>query len=182
MIYAFQEDALWREAGIMAGVALGGGLVGAVIGEISAPREPSGSALRWMGMTVLITAGALMASLIVSNVLLVDRALREGGALDILQGKPLVENDELSRAFLVGLAAGALLGGLVTQAAAPRRMLLVIGFAVAVSYAAMMLAVLDPRVPHESNIYLGIASIAVGGGVLAMIGGLVGRIVSRLAP
>jgi hypothetical protein len=86
-LYTFGKETMWREAAIVGAIALGGGLVGAVIGELSAPREPSGNPLRWSGMTLLITAGALLASLIVSNVLMIDRALKEGGFVEMVQGK-----------------------------------------------------------------------------------------------
>lgn len=172
---------MWRHIGVIAGVAAAGGLVGGAIGEITAPGTPSSGALRWLGMALLITAGALLASSLVSHVLLVDRALRDGGMARVWEGRSLVSDDALVRSTLIALAAGAFLGGLVTQAAAPRRLFLAIGFAVAAAYAAMMLAAIDPRVPHETKIYEGVAVIAAAGAILAIAGAVVGRIVSRVA-
>jgi hypothetical protein len=172
---------MWREAGFLAGIGFVGGLGGAIIGEITAPQPPATGALRWMGLTVLITAGALMASLVVSHVLMVDRALRAGGVVGVAQ----LTEDDMVRALVVALAAGAFVGGLVTQAAAPCRHLFAIGIAVLLAYAGMRYAVIDRSAPQgglDHQTLVGIAVIAGGGGALAMIGAVVGWGVKRMLP
>jgi hypothetical protein len=169
----------WRHIGIIAGVAAVGGLVGGLIGELTRRGEPSPGALRWMGMAILITSGTLLASSIVSHVLLVDRALRDGGMARVLAGDSLVTDDALVRVTLIALAAGAFLGGLVTQGAAPVRRLAAIGVAVAVGYGGLLLALVDPRHGMDSDTAVGVAVIAVAGGLLAIVGAAIGRVVGR---
>jgi hypothetical protein len=85
------------------------------------------------------------------------------------------------RAILIALAAGAFLGGLVTQAAAPRRLVLAIGGAVLIGYGAMIVGLIDPRTtPLTRDAMMTIAVISIGGGVLAMIGALIGRAFTRM--
>jgi MFS family permease len=170
---------MWRHIGVIAGVAAAGGLVGGAIGEITAPATPSPGALRWMGMALLITAGALLASSLVSHVLLVDRALRDGGMARVWEGRQLVSDDALVRATTIALAAGAFLGGLVTQAAAPVRRLGAIAFAVLLGYGGLLFAVIDPRQGVDRDTMLGVVVIAIGGALIAVVGALVGRLISR---
>jgi MFS family permease len=170
---------MWRHIGVIAGVAAAGGLIGGAIGELTASGTPSSGALRWMGMALLITAGALLASSLVSHVLLVDRALRDGGMARVWEGRTLVSDDALVRSTMIALAAGAFLGGLVTQAAAPVRRLAAIGAAVLLGYAALLFAVIDPRQGVDQSTALGVVVIAVGGALIAVIGAIVGRLIGR---
>jgi MFS family permease len=170
---------MWRHIGVIAGVAAAGGLIGGAIGELTASGTPSPGALRWMGMALLITAGALLASSLVSHVLLVDRALRDGGMARVWEGRSLVSDDALVRSTMIALAAGAFLGGLVTQAAAPVRRLAAIGAAVLLGYGALLFAVIDPRQGVDQSTALGVVVIAVGGALIAVIGAIVGRLIGR---
>jgi MFS family permease len=170
---------MWRHIGVIAGVAAAGGLIGGAIGELTASGTPSPGALRWMGMALLITAGALLASSLVSHVLLVDRALRDGGMARVWEGRTLVSDDALVRSTMIALAAGAFLGGLVTQAAAPVRRLAAIGAAVLLGYGALLFAVIDPRQGVDQGTALGVVVIAVGGALIAVIGAIVGRLIGR---
>jgi MFS family permease len=170
---------MWRHIGVIAGVAAAGGLIGGAIGELTASGTPSPGALRWMGMALLITAGALLASSLVSHVLLVDRALRDGGMARVWEGRTLVSDDALVRSTMIALAAGAFLGGLVTQAAAPVRRLAAIGAAVLLGYGALLFAVIDPRQGVDQSTALGVVVIAVGGALIAVIGAIVGRLIGR---
>jgi hypothetical protein len=83
------------------------------------------------------------------------------------------------RVTLIALAAGAFLGGLVTQGAAPVRRLAAIGVAVAVGYGGLLLALVDPRHGMDSDTAVGVAVIAVAGGLLAIVGAAIGRVVGR---
>ena len=98
--------------GIMLGV---GGLVGGALGERTNRRARSPSAIRWIGISTLLTAG--VAGFLMMLVFLAAR----------------VTDWEISAAALVLLGiAAALLGGAITQAAAPTRMFLASGMGSAV--------------------------------------------------
>jgi len=174
------REQVLRAAPVIGGIVFAGGLGGAIFGELSAPDMVSHSRLRWMGMTWLITAGALLAALIVTHVLLVDSALRAGGAFKLWQSGELITADQLGRAILLAMAAAAAIGGFVTQAAAPDRMLLSVAAAVLVGYAAALAALSYYVGPIDRVALQGIATLAGGGGVLAFVGAFFGWILDRL--
>jgi hypothetical protein len=98
------------ELGLVAGL---GGLVGGLIGRRSRHGAPVESAVRWWGIAILINLGTtfMLVSLLV---VLVTRS-GAGGADPGVAG------------ILAGLVGAWLVGGLVAQAVAPRRMCWVCG-------------------------------------------------------
>jgi hypothetical protein len=158
--------------------AFGGGLVGALLGELSRVAEPSDSAMRWMFLAWLITAGALLIATIVSSVLVVDRAVAEQGLLQAWRDGLVVSDRDVGIAGLIALGVAAGVGGLVSQLAAPRRLAIAIGLAVAVGYA--ILLALAARgsggTTDTGQLAIGIAVIAAGGGVIATIGAAIAGI------
>jgi hypothetical protein len=179
--FAFAETTIIRESLVLGGLAFGGGLVGAVVGEITAPGAPSRHPLRWLGMSVFLSAGALLFTTIVTHALLVDRTLRDPMLFARLWNEsPVVTQDQLAQAALISLAGAALLGGFVTQMAAPARMLLAsaAGGFVAIAGALFGLFALGRGLDTDAVI----ASLALGAGafVLSLAGALIGWLPRRM--
>ena len=59
------DDVVLRSALTLGGLALVGALAGAFVGRMSRREPPASSPIRWVGMSVLITAGALGAGVFV---------------------------------------------------------------------------------------------------------------------
>jgi hypothetical protein len=181
LAFAFAEEAIIRESLVLGGLAFGGGLVGAVVGEITAPGAPSRHPLRWLGMSVFLTAGALLFTTVLTHALLADRTLRDPMLFSKLWNEsPVITQDQLVAAALISLAGAALLGGFITQMAAPCRMLLAsaAGAFVAIAGALFGLFALG-RVPYGDAV---IAALAMGAGafVLSFVGALIGWVPRRL--
>jgi hypothetical protein len=118
--------AIWRLADdaailnlILVGAIFGaGGLVGGVLGEKTAPEGvASRSRVRWMGVAALITTGVFAVLMMLMMILIVRKAA-DGGAVGENMGVGLM---------LLMLALTAFLGGAITQAIAPERMLVPCG-------------------------------------------------------
>lgn len=178
-VIAFEREQVTREALILGGLAFGGGFAGAVVGELSRSGPPSASALRWAGVTMLATAGALLVAMIVTNAVMIDQALKESGAMARLLQGTLVDTDTVARAMVIALAAAALLGGLITQMAAPVRLIATIGLSVVIVYAALLAAAVHLAGGFDSDSAFGIAVIAVAGGVVAVIAAVIGWLLVR---
>lgn len=180
VVYAFASESVWRTSILLGGSALAGGLAGAAVGEMSSPGAPSSSTLRWTGVTVLVTAGVLFASLVVANAVLVDRALRDDELLvKLWQQSPVFEREDVLRAIYLALAAGAAGGALVTQLAAPSRQLLATCAGVTIAYAAMFYSILWLTDSLDQEATIGIAVISAAAGVLALVSGAVGWLLVR---
>ena len=109
--WAGEGGALWvpLKLGLVAGL---GGLVGGLVGRRSRLGAPVDSALRWWGIATLINLGATFILVALVMVLLLDSAA--GG-------------DEGVGSILIGLVAAWLVGGFVSQAIAPRKMVWLCG-------------------------------------------------------
>lgn len=123
--FTFAAEAIVRESLVLGGLAFGGGLSGALLGELSWTGTPSANPIRWFGMTVFLTAGALLVSAIGASVAFADQTLRDPEALRqiLTEGTVRVTEDEVVRVVLAALAATGFLGGAVAQLAAPARIL-----------------------------------------------------------
>lgn len=111
MSLADTEKVVLHAIGI--GVAIGGGgLVGATLGEKSAPDPRPVDRIRWMGVSTLITLGVFFFIFMIMGVLMLRHAA-EGGKLS---------DDDGGVIALVALAGAAFFGGFITQAIAPERM------------------------------------------------------------
>lgn len=180
VVYAFASDSVWKTSTLLGASALAGGLIGAAFGELTSPAVPSGNPLRWIGVAVLLTAGALFAGLVVSNVLMVDRALRDDELLlKLWEKSPLFEREDVLRAFYTALAGGAVGGGLVTQLAAPSRQLFAATAGVMIAYAGMFYAILAFTEALDRDAMIGVGVISAAGGLLALIGATVGWLFAR---
>lgn len=183
LAFTFAEDAIVRESLILGGLASGGGLVGAIIGELSATGGPSHNRLRWLGLGVFLTAGALLFTIIVTQFVLVDRTLRDSQLMTKLwQESPILTGDEVVVAVLAALAGAGFIGGLVTQLAAPTRMILVVlaGVFIAITGALIGLFVLGDAL--DQGVALG-AVIAGGAATIpALPGALLGWLLGGPRP
>lgn len=120
-------DELLHAAAVVGGIGLVAGFAGALFGELSALRQPPPGALRWLGMSVLLTAGALFAAATVAAGLLVNDAAEKAIAdawLGREVGRDLFDEERIVVAVALALGAASVVGGFVTQMAAPRRLLL----------------------------------------------------------
>jgi hypothetical protein len=176
-------------AWILAGVGAGGGLFGAFIGEATQPRSPSLLGLRWVLLSAIITSGALFASLTVATLSLVNEAAEQAlgqvlasGHLDQNQG--VLSETRVAGAAIAAAVTGAVLGGLVTQMGAPRRMLLP---AMAGAFLVLGgLVIAGGAVVHRAGAVAGPAAlVGAAGAVLALLGALLayaaGRATGRLS-
>ena len=175
--FAFAEQRIEREGLILGALLSAGGLVGALVGEATVRGPRSLSPVRWFGLGVLITYGAALAATILTNILLIDQALRDPALVRrILDGGELISANEVSSAFLAALAGTGFVGGLVTQMAAGRRMLLVSTSAVFAALTGGMLAVLGLADAIDADTIAG--SLFLGG--CATMLGLIGAVISWL--
>lgn len=144
LVFAFAEETIARESLVLGGLAFGGGLTGALLGELSWRRPPSRSALRWLGMTIFLTAGALLAAIIATSVGFADQTLTDPEALQKLlrQGALGVDHDHLAMALIVVLASAGFTGGLIAQIAAPRQLLLIAPIAVFLALASALVGLM----------------------------------------
>jgi hypothetical protein len=136
-----------------------GGLAGAVLGERSSPPVRSASALRWMGLSGLITLGVMVFLLLVIGIV----TLRSGTI-----------GDSGGVAVLI-LALSALVGGGITQAIAPRKMC----FAAGSGFIVVILASIGLAIAGGGN--LGMGEALVGLFILGAIGTLIGALGARIA-
>lgn len=171
------DDDVWRAAAYVGGAGAVAGFVGALVGEASAGDDLHPGALRWLGMSVLLTAGALFAASIAAGGLLLNEAAEKAIA-DVWAGREVrdvFDEERVTVAVALALGAASFLGGLVTQMAAPRRLLLpssggallLVGGAVLAS-AATLGQTRDSLVPALVTGALA-AAIALAGAVLGWI-------------
>jgi len=149
---------------LVGGLTGAGGLVGAVLGERTQPPQ-SDSAMRWIGVSSLITLGMLFFLFSVLAILMLRHAAA-GGSITDDQGVGVV---------FLALAGSALLGGLTTQAIAPRRMC----FACGSGFLVVLLAMLGVGVSQaegsiNSQALTGMVIIALGGMLVGALGALIG--------
>lgn len=135
----------------LAGLVVGaGGFVGGLLGERTS-KEPSHSGIRWLGLSALIALGAMF---------VVSMALFMLVQFDAMQAEST--GDDSAAAFgmaIVGLSA--FLGGLVTQAAAPRRLLLASGGGMSLVLVGLVPFALTASKVHGSDAVLGLLVLAV---------------------
>lgn len=183
--FAYAKETIVRESLVLGGLAFGGGLLGALLGELSSSGSgpPSHGALRWLSMTIFVTAGALLFSIIAVNIVLADQKLRDPEFFRKLMNHDdtLVSRDEITTAILLVLALAGFLGGLVAQMAAPMRMLMLalIGVSLAIFGALYgVLALADKA--KDVDALIGVAVLAGGAGFLGFVGALFAWLGRRL--
>lgn len=181
LVFSFAESRITRESLVLGGLASGGGLVGALAGEVSSSGTPSPSWLRWLGMAVFLTAGALLASTIASNVLLADRTLKDPQLIGrLLSGQEAVSDEDVMTAAMVALIAASFLGGLITQLAAPRRLLTAAALGVYTAIAGGLIGIMALGGPLEQDSVVGAVVIGAGAGILGLLGALLAWLLCRL--
>ncbi len=145
----------------LSGLVVGaGGFAGGFIGEKTS-GAPSHSKLRWLGMSALIALGAMfVVSMVVFMIVLRQK----------LDAEATSDNLDAGIGFAV-LGLGALLGGLVTQAAAPKRMLLVSASGMAVVLLAILPLMLSAGGGRSEPILgmLVLAPLSIGVGSLGAL-------------
>lgn len=176
VLYDTARDAALREALILGGIALAGGLAGAVVGEKSSAGGPRSGGLRWLGLSTLITTGAMFAALTATAALLIHQAASDAAqpSLDSASGT--------TTAFVVALAIASFLGGMVTQMAAPARVLLASGGGAFVAIGAVGLLGIataggDAKGSGEAGV--GIAIVAAAAFLIGLIGAAIGWMAVR---
>lgn len=158
-----QKEVLLR-AMLVGGLTGAGGLVGAALGERTQPPT-SESALRWIGISALVTLGMLFFLFAVLAILMLRHAAA-GGSLTDDQGFGVV---------FLALVGSALFGGFITQSIAPRRMC----FASGSGFVVVLLVMLGVGVSQsegsiQGNAITGMAIIALGGILVGALGALIG--------
>ena len=180
LLYAFARDAVTRETLMLGGIGLAGGLGGATLGEMTSSGTRSTSALRWVGLAAVLHTGALFFSLIVVNAIMVDRALGDPDLLtNVLFGSPIFEEEQFVNAQLIAMVIAPLVGGMVAQMAAPRRLFLPAGLAAGGAYLIALLAILIAGNELEAESLMGSIVIASVAGLLGTTGALKGWLFVR---
>jgi hypothetical protein len=180
LLYYFAQDAVIRETAILGAIGLAGGLAGATLGELSSSGPRSTSSLRWIGLGAVLTAGALFLCLIVVNAIMVDRALGEPALVGkVLFGSPIFEEEAFVNAQLIAMVIAPLVGGMVAQMAAPRRLFLPAGLGAGGAYLVVLLAILLGGNELEADSLLGSIVIAIVAGLLGTTGALKGWLFVR---
>ena len=172
LAFAFAAREITRESLVLGGLAFGGGLSGALIGELTWRDEPSSNALRWLGMTALLTIGALLLALIATSVGYADQTLRDPTRLAEIwrQRSVPMSEDDLAVALLIVLGAGGLLGGLSTQLAAPVRMLIVIMIGAFGTISGILLGTLQWARALDAEALRSALLLAGGAAILGLVG------------
>lgn len=167
---------VWRHAAIAGGLGFAGGFFGAVIGEATQPKAPGLLPLRWALLGIFISAGALFAAGTAAVVLLANDAAKAAlaqmwtGGID--PSKPLVTEDRVVVVAAAAAATASVLGGVVTQLGAPRRMLVppAVGTFLIMSGALLGVAAAGKRLGQFVGTALAFGALA---GAVAMVGALV---------
>jgi len=173
---------VWRYAAIAGGLGFAGGFFGAVVGEATQPKAPGMLTVRWLLLAIFISAGALFASVTAAVIALANDAAKAAlaqmwtGGID--PSKPLVTEDRVVVLGAAAAATAAILGGVVTQLGAPRRILLPAfgGTFLVMSAALLGLAAAGKRLSQFVGTALAFGALA---GAVAMVGGLVTYAIRR---
>ena len=173
---------VWRHAAIAGGLGFAGGFFGAVIGEATQPKAPGMLTVRWLLLAIFISAGALFASVTAAVIALANDAARSAlaqmwtGGID--PSKPLVTEDRVVVLGAAAAATAAILGGVVTQLGAPRRMLLPAfgGTFLVMSAALLGVAAAGKRLGQFVGTALAFGALA---GAVAMVGAFVVYLLAR---
>ncbi len=144
--------------------------------EATQPRAPGLLPLRWFLLAIFISAGALFVSVTAAVIALANDAARAAlaqmwtGGID--PSKPLVTEDRVVVLGAAAAATAAILGGVVTQLGAPRRMLLPAfgGTFLVLSAALLGVAAAGKRLGQFVGTALAFGALA---GAVAMVGALV---------
>ena len=173
---------VWRHAAIAGGLGFAGGFFGAIVGEATQPKAPGLLPLRWFLLAVFISAGALFAAGTAAVVLLANDAAKAAlgqmwtGGID--PAKPLVTEDRVVVVAAAAAATASILGGVVTQLGAPRRMLMpaAAGTFVIMSGALLGVAAAGHRLRQFVGTALAFGALA---GAVAMVGAFVVYLLAR---
>jgi len=163
-LLAMAGDQVIVRALIVGGLTGAGGMVGAALGERTQPPV-SDSAVRWIGLSSLITLGVFFFLFMLLAILMLRHAA-EGGSLS---------GDDGATVGLLAMAGSAFLGGLITQSIAPRKMCFACGtgfVVVVISLVALATSVADGKM--EGNAMTGMVIIAIGGLLVGALGALIG--------
>lgn len=158
------EDAATKAIAYLALAGGGGSLVGAWIGEKFFGDAPT-STLPWFAYTAFATFGA---TVMVSTIAAITSNSVEG----------------MAKTMLIGFAAGCLLSGIAVGASSRARPLLAsfVGGGLGVVGLGLLASRVSPG-GADKDVAAGIAVLAVGGGVICLIGALIGwAAVGKKAP
>jgi hypothetical protein len=160
MIWAVNHGEAVKAIALTAGSAGFGAIAGAWIAE-KFFGEPAVSSLPWFAYTAFATFGSCLIVTLVATVAVVTG---DGSAAEL---------DSLVRMMLMGLGAGCLVGGIAVGASARTRPLLaaLVGGALGVAGFTLLVTRSSPGSKEETT---GIIVLAVGGGVVTLIGALIG--------
>jgi hypothetical protein len=173
---------VWRHAAIAGGLGFGGGFFGAILGEATQPKAPGLLPLRWYLLAVFIAAGALFAATTTAVILLANDAAKAAlgqmwtGGVD--PSKPLVTEDRVVLLAAAAAATASILGGVVTQLGAPKRMLLpaAAGTFTVMTGALLGVAAAAHRMKQMAGTALAFGALA---GAVAMVGAFVVYLLAR---
>lgn len=168
MVWSFAQDQVVRAAVVACAAALVGSLFGAFISEKLLGAATTWS-LPWILYVALAVAGGCSLATIVVG------ALHVGSFEAHSVGEELATSREVQLTILIGIGGGCLLAGLAAGASARTR---VIAAAFLGAIAGVMgFVVLAGRFSHsemDQDAWVGAATLAIGGGVVAMIGTALG--------
>ena len=178
---AMFPDAVTAVSLRLGGIGFAAGLVGALAGELITRGPPPAGAIRWIWTSTLVTAGALIVASTAAGVILLNEAA-ERAIEQFFRGelgqRPLIEEGRVAITIALSTAAASFLGGMVTQMAAPRRLLLAAASGAFLSVGGVVLVsgaatgdLLDLAIPAAAT-----GAIAA---LIAWAGALLGRLISR---
>jgi len=173
---------VWRHAAIAGGLGFGGGFFGAILGEATQPKAPGMLPLRWYLLAIFIAAGALFAATTTAVILLANDAAKAAlaqmwtGGVD--PSKPLVTEDRVVLLAAAAAATASILGGVITQLGAPKRMLLpaAAGTFTVMSGALLGVAAAAHRMKQMAGTAFAFGALA---GAVAMVGAFVVYLLAR---
>jgi hypothetical protein len=173
-----------RHAWIAGGVGFAGGLIGAIVGELTQPRSAKHLLLRWFLLGLLISAGALFVASTAAGIVLANEAAEKAvaqlwtGGID--PSRPLLSVERLALAAAATLAASAVLTGLVTQLGAPRQVILP---AIACAFLVIGGAAFGAATAagRANDLYLQVLMVGAAAAALALVGAFIAFVAGKAA-
>jgi hypothetical protein len=152
-LFDFGKSAIIRDTIIIGALSLAGGIGGAFLGEYTTKNnERAGGPFSWLAYSTLISMGAILASFFLLTIMLV-----RGDVTSFAQ---------LKYSALGALGLSSVAGAVVTQIAAPRRMVLISsgGFLAAI----MAMSLISGVRSAPSGLFIGLIIIGLGGSFLGL--------------
>jgi len=151
-IFSMSKAALIRNVSVIGVLSFGGGIGGAILGEMLSSDEHGSGPFSWLVYSTLISMGAIIASFFILVILMMRGEVSSYG--------------DLKGPILGALGISSIVGSAITQMSAPRRMVLISGVGF---FAALLgMSLLAGVKSASGGVFAGLVIIGVGGSLLGI--------------